>query len=130
MKFRFNRWYFLLAVLLFVTEVLIAAYLRDDFIRTYAGDFLVVILIYCFVRSFIQAPAVPVALAVLAFSYLVEGLQYLNMVEHLGLGHSRIANIVLGNYFTWADILAYTLGTGFVILVEKIKAARKPGLIT
>lgn len=130
MKFRFNRWYFLLAVLLFVTEVLIAAYLRDDFIRPYAGDFLVVILIYCFVRSFIQAPAVPVALAVLAFSYLVEGLQYLNMVEHLGLGHSRIANIVLGNYFTWADILAYTLGTGFVILVEKIKAARKPGLIT
>jgi hypothetical protein len=126
MKLRFNRQYFILTVLLFVTEVLIAAYLHDDFIRPYAGDFLVVILIYCFVRSFLQAPAVPVALAVLAFSYLVEGLQYLNMVKHLGLAHSRLANIVLGNYFTWADIVAYTLGTGFVILVEKIRAARKP----
>ncbi|MGN7721233.1 DUF2809 domain-containing protein [Chitinophaga sp. 22620] len=126
MKLRFNRWYFTLTILLFVTEVLIAAYLHDDFIRPYAGDFLVVILIYCFVRSFLQAPVVPVALAVLAFSCLVEGLQYLNMVKHLGLGHSRLANIVLGNYFTWADIIAYTLGTGFVILVEKIREARKP----
>lgn len=126
MKLRFNRWYFTLTILLFVTEVLIAAYLHDDFIRPYAGDFLVVILIYCFLRSFLQAPVVPVALAVLAFSYLVEGLQYLNMVKRLGLGHSRLANIVLGNYFTWADIVAYTLGTGFVILVEKIRAAQKP----
>lgn len=125
MKLRFNRWYFTLTILLFVTEVLIAAYLHDDFIRPYAGDFLVVILIYCFLRSFLQAPVVPVALAVLAFSYLVEGLQYL-MVKRLGLGHSRLANIVLGNYFTWADIVAYTLGTGFVILVEKIRAAQKP----
>jgi hypothetical protein len=123
MKLRFNRWYFILTILLFVTEVLIAACLHDDFIRPYAGDFLVVILIYCFLRSFLQAPVVPVALAVLAFSYLVEGLQYMNMVKHLGLGHSRLANIVLGNYFTWADIIAYTLGTGFVILVEKIRAA-------
>ncbi|WP_346318905.1 DUF2809 domain-containing protein [Chitinophaga sp. YIM B06452] len=130
MKLRFNRWYFILTVLLFVTEVLIAAYLHDEFIRPYAGDFLVVILIYCFVRSFIQAPAVPVAVAVLLFSYLVEGLQYLDMVKHLGLEHSRITNIVLGNYFTWADILAYTLGTAFVILVEKLRTARKPEVIS
>lgn len=120
----------MLTILLFVTEVLIAAYLHDKFIRPYAGDFLVVILIYCFVRSFILAPAVPVALAVLAFSYLVEGLQYLDMVKHLGLGHSRMANIVLGNYFTWADMLAYTLGIAFVILVEKLRTARRQEVIT
>ena len=121
MKFHFSSLYFILTILLFVTEVLIAAYLHDDFIRPYAGDFLVVILIYCFVRSFIQAPVVPVALAVLAFSYLMETLQYFNLVKLLGLEHSRIANIVIGNYFTWVDIIAYTLGIAFTIFIEKIR---------
>ncbi|MRG48311.1 DUF2809 domain-containing protein [Chitinophaga sp. SYP-B3965] len=116
MKLRFSWLYFTLTILLFIIEVLIAAYLHDDFIRPYVGDFLVVILLYCFVRSFLQAPVVPVALAVLAFSYLVETLQYFNVVKHLGLEHSRIANIVIGNYFTWSDILAYTLGIGFILL--------------
>ena len=121
MKLRFSPLYFCLTVLLFVIEVLIAAYLHDEFIRPYAGDFLVVILIYCFVRSFVQAPVVPVALAVLAFSYLVETLQYFNLVKLLGLEHSRIANIVIGNYFTWVDIIAYTLGIAFTIFVEKVR---------
>jgi hypothetical protein len=120
MKFRFNWLYFILTILLFATEVLIAIYLHDGFIRPYVGDFLVVILLYCFVRSFLQAPVIPVALGVLAFSYLVETLQYFNVVELLGLGHSRIANIVIGNYFTWTDIVCYTLGIGFTVLLEKL----------
>jgi hypothetical protein len=124
MKLHFSPLYFSLTILLFVTEVLIAAYLHDEFIRPYAGDFLVVILIYCFVRSFIQAPVVPVALAVLAFSYLVEALQYFNLVKLLGLEHSRIANIVIGNYFTWVDIIAYTLGIGFTVFIEKVNLLR------
>jgi hypothetical protein len=124
MKLRFNWLYLSLTILLFVTEVLIAIYLNDRFIRPYVGDFLVVILIYCFVRSFIQAPVVPVALAVLIFSYVVETLQYFNFVKLIGLGHSRIANIIIGNYFTWSDILSYTLGIGFTILLEKVLTTR------
>lgn len=123
MKFRFNWLYFILALLIFGTEVLIAIYLHDGFIRPYVGDFLVVILIYCFVRSFVQAPMIQVALAVLVFSYFVEALQYFKVVKLLGLEHSRTANIVIGNYFTWSDILSYTLGIGFTILVEKYVSA-------
>lgn len=123
MKLRFSWQYFTIAILIFIIEVLIALYLHDDFIRPYAGDFLVVILIYCFVRSFLQAPVLPVALGVLAFSYGIETLQYLNIVKRLGLEHSRAANIIIGNYFTWHDILAYTLGIFFVILAEKITPA-------
>lgn len=120
MKLRFNWLYFILTLLIFAIEVLIAVYVHDDFIRPYVGDFLVVVLIYCFVRSFLQAPVIPVALAVLVFSYVVETLQYFNVVKLIGLEHSRIANIVIGNYFTWTDILSYTLGIGFTILVEKV----------
>lgn len=128
MKFRFSPLYCALAVSVFVTEVLIALYLHDDFVRPYAGDFLVVILIYCFLRSFLQAPAWPVAMGVLAFSYLIELLQYFNVVTLLGLEHSRLANTIIGNYFTWHDILAYTLGAGFVILVEKMAVGGKPAV--
>jgi len=120
MKFRFSLPYLLLAILIFVVEVLIALYVHDNLIRPYFGDVLVVVLIYCFVRSFIQAPVVPVALGVLVFSYLVEMLQYFKVVKLLGLEHSRAANIIIGNYFTWADIVCYTIGIGCTILVEKL----------
>lgn len=120
MIFRFNRRYFVFTIALFLIEVLIALYLHDQFVRPYVGDLLVVILIYCFVRSFVQAPVIPVALGVLVFSYIIETLQYFNLVKLLGLEHSRLANIVIGNHFTWVDIIAYTLGIGFTILIEKL----------
>ncbi|GEP98889.1 ribosomal maturation YjgA family protein [Chitinophaga cymbidii] len=125
MKFRFNARYFILTVLLFLIEVLIALYMHDPFVRPYLGDVLVVMLIYCFVRSFVQAPEVPVALGVLAFSYVVETMQYFNIVKYLGLQQSRLANVVIGNHFTWVDILAYTVGIAITIAVEKWRAVRQ-----
>jgi hypothetical protein len=116
---RFSKFYLMCTVILFLIEVLIALYVHDKFIRPYVGDFLVVILLYCLACSFVKAPVVPMALAVLAFSYLIETLQYFNIVQRMGLGKSRLANIVIGNYFTWDDIIAYTLGIAFTILVEK-----------
>lgn len=47
--FVFNRNYFIAASLLFVTEVFIAHYLPA--IKSYLGDPLVVILLYCMVKS-------------------------------------------------------------------------------
>lgn len=130
MKFRFNGLYCVLTLLLFVTEVLIALYVHDGFVRPYVGDFLVVMLIYCFVSTFVQAPVVPVALWVLGFAYLVETLQYFQIVKHLGWSHSRFANVVIGNYFSWSDMAAYTLGIATTILAEKglrrLRASRVP----
>jgi hypothetical protein len=124
MYLRFSKFYFVLTFLLFLIEVLIALYVHDSFIRPYVGDFLVVVLLYCFACSFVKAPVVPMALAVLLFSYLIETLQYFNVVQWLGLGNSRLANVIIGNYFTWSDIIAYTLGIGFTILVEKLRLVR------
>lgn len=117
--FGFNRKYCALAISLFIIEVLIALYMHDAFIRPYAGDFLVVILLYCMVRSVWQAPVLKVAIGVLIFSYIVETLQYFNFVKLIGLSHSRVATIIIGNHFAWEDIIAYTLGIAVVILIEK-----------
>ena len=95
----FNPKYFTLAIVLFIIEVLIAVYLNDSFIRPSVGDFLVVILIYCFVKTFWRAGVKTVALSVLVFSYVVEVLQYFKFVKLLGLQNSRLANVILGNTF-------------------------------
>ncbi len=68
---KFNSRYFVLAVLLFGIEILIAKFAHDQILRQYVGDLLVVILIYCFVKSFLATPFINTALAVLAFSYTV-----------------------------------------------------------
>ncbi|MBB5638747.1 glucan phosphoethanolaminetransferase (alkaline phosphatase superfamily) [Pedobacter cryoconitis] len=50
--FRFNKYYFGFTLLLLSIEILIARYAHDQIIRPYAGDFLIVIFLYCLVMSF------------------------------------------------------------------------------
>lgn len=116
--FRFNWQYFAFTCILFITEILIAVFVNDHFVRPYVGDYLVVILVYCFLRSFIKIPFWIAAISALLFSFAVETLQYFDLVHMLGLQHSRLANIVIGNSFSWSDILAYTLGILTVLLIE------------
>src|SRR5687767_2864053 len=110
MSFTFKFHYFLVGIVILIIEILIALYLRDQIIRPYGGDYLVVIMLYCFLRAFIDLPMLPAAISVLLLAYLIETLQYLNMVAFLGLQDSRLANVLLGNYFAWVDMFAYTLG--------------------
>jgi hypothetical protein len=115
----FNKNYFGLTLLIFLIEVLIALFVNDTFIRPYLGDVLVVILIYCFLKSFLKLPVLTVALFVLAFSFTIEFLQFFNIVEKLHLEKSKIARIVIGTSFSWIDLLTYIAGIAIVIVVEK-----------
>ncbi|WP_291133243.1 DUF2809 domain-containing protein [Flavobacterium sp. UBA7682] len=116
----FNRTYLLLTILLFVIEVCIALFVHDNFIRPYFGDVLVVILIYCFVKSFLKISVTKAAIAVLLFAFLVETLQYFTIIEVLGLQNNRLARTVIGTSFAWEDILAYIAGIVIVIVSERI----------
>ena len=118
--FIFQKKYILLTIVLFLTEVLIALFVHDSFIRPYIGDVLVVMLIYCFCKSFCKLPTISLALGVLLFAYFIELLQYLHIVKWLGLSNSKFATIVIGNSFSWQDILCYTVGIAVVLLCEKI----------
>ena len=106
------------AIILLIVEVLIALYVRDRIVRPYVGDCLVVIMLYCFVKSFIKASPLTVAIGVLLFSYLIECLQYVNFLEAIGLENNKVAKVVLGHGFEWLDLVAYTLGIGTVLLLE------------
>lgn len=117
--FKFRIRYFIYTIILFVIELCIGFFFRDGFFRPYIGDFLVVILIYCFVRSFFDVSVFAAAIFVLLFSYTVELLQYFKLVEILGLQHSKIARILIGTSFDWMDLVAYTLGIWMVWVMEK-----------
>lgn len=122
---RLSRPYVALAVALFAIEVLIARYVHDRLVRPYIGDVLVVILIYCFVRAFIDTPVRATAVGVLAFSFAIEALQYLEFVKVLGLEHNKLARIVLGTSFAWGDLVAYAAGCATVIAVEAAVRRRR-----
>src|SRR5579859_6004621 len=98
-----NYAYFLWFILLLIAELLIGVYMHDTFIRPYGGDFLVVILLYCFIKSFINAPVAKTAIWVLVFACAVEISQYFHLVKLLGLAHSGVAVLLLGNSFSFRD---------------------------
>ncbi|MEO0868369.1 MAG: DUF2809 domain-containing protein [Cyanobacteria bacterium J06642_11] len=115
---RFNPYYFYWTVLLFLTEVYIGMFVKDAFVRPYMGDFLVVILIYTFVRTFFKYPVINTAVGVLLFAFLVETLQHFNIVDVLGLGSYPLARTIIGTAFDWEDFIAYTLGIVTVLGCE------------
>ncbi len=116
---KFNKFYFIAFILLFITEVFIAAFLNDPIIRPYVGDLLVVILMYCFIKAFFKVRILPTAIGVLIFAYLVEWSQYLKLIKVLGWQQYRLAHLILGSSFEWIDMIAYTLGFFVILLFEK-----------
>ncbi len=117
--FTYHKRYFIATIILLLVEISIALFVKDKFIRPYVGDFLIVIFLYCLMRSFLRIPVVIAASSVLLFAFTIELLQYLNLIEILGLQSSGVAQIVLGNHFDWKDIVAYTIGIIFVVSIEK-----------
>ena len=110
--------YALLFLGLLITEVLIALYVHDSFIRPYFGDVLVTILLCCFCRIFIprKLPALPVY--VFLFATAVEVSQYFDLVKLLGLENNRFLSVLMGRSFAFLDILCYAAGCLLFFLLE------------
>lgn len=102
--------YAIIFVLLFLTEVLIALYVHDDFIRPYIGDVLVTILICCLCRTVIPkgVPALPIY--VFIFATLVEATQYIELVKLLGLENNVLLSTIMGTSFSHIDLVCYGIG--------------------
>ena len=115
----FKLYYFTWSIILFLIELYIAINVRDNFIRPYVGDVLVVILIYSIVRAFFKVSILTTAIGVLIFAFGVEILQYFKIVEILGLESSSLARTVIGTTFVWEDLIAYSLGTAILLCFEK-----------
>ena len=60
------------------------------------------------------------------FSFLVETLQYFDLIKVLGLENSGFAKTVLGSSFEWPDIVAYTAGITVILLIENRRKQSHP----
>lgn len=114
----FKKTYFALFLILLLIEICIAYFLKTGFIRHTFGDFLVVILLYCFLRSFVNIKPIAIALFVLFVSFLIEFLQLTSFLEWLNLQDNYLAKTILGCTFHVSDLVAYTLGIITVIIIE------------
>lgn len=107
---KLNKTYIILTLILLTIEVLIAIYLKTGFIRHTVGDYLCVILLYCFFKSFIVNNHFKIAIMVLLVAYTVEFLQLTNYLALFNLQDNYLCKLVLGSTFQVLDIVAYTLG--------------------
>ena len=120
---KFNKTYFSIFCSLLLIEIIITVFIKQPFIRYVFGDYLVILMLYYFFRSFINLKPVYTALLTLCIAYTVEFLQYINIVEILNLEQHTITKIILGTTFSIHDIIAYTLGYLTIVFIEKINTS-------
>ena len=110
--------YLLAALATFGLLVLIETQFDSGFIRFTFGDVLVVVLVYALLMATgCITPVVAAALS-LALAYAVEIGQAIDIVDRLGIEPNRLTDIVLGNTFTWSDIIAYTVGAAAALGID------------
>ncbi len=120
MKLRFNTNYFYSFLIVLIIEVMIALFIKGNLIRGFVGDVLVVVLIYCFIKSFVRYEIRFLPLYIFIFATLIEIGQYFNFVALLGLENNRVASIILGATFDVVDIFAYFSGCFVIYVFEKL----------
>lgn len=119
MKLKFNKTYFTIATLLFIIEVCIALFLKTGFIRHSFGDYLVVILLYCVIKGFINFSVFKTSVLVLIIAFSVEFLQLTTILQYFNLENNTLAKIIFGTTFQITDLVAYTLGIITILYIEK-----------
>ena len=109
--------YAVLFVLILITEICIALFLDDPFIRPYGGDILVTVLIGAFIRMCFPNGIKLLSLWVFCFSVAVEIGQYFNFATKL-FGDNFVMNLILGNTFSAADVVCYVAGCVIFVIIE------------
>jgi Protein of unknown function (DUF2809) len=116
--------YLIIGLVILIVEITIAVYAKDGFIRPILGDYLAAILVFYLLAAFLTTSKNKIALLALSISYLIEGLQYLNILKLLNLEQHKLLRIVFGTSFSWMDVLAYTLGIATVLLIHNYKKSK------
>ena len=120
MSVGFHWRYLVLAALIFGIEVSIALHVHDAIIRPFFGDALVIVLLYCCLRTFVAGRPVELGMGVFLIGCVVEVLQYYDYVKLLHLEHHPVLSVVLGRTFSWLDFLAYFVGYLMILAGERL----------
>ena len=100
--------YIVATVVLLTVEVLIGAFVHDDFVRPFVGDALVTALL-CATGRIVLPRWRWLPLAVLVFSFAVELVQLFQLDRVLGVEGTAIGTAI-GSTFDIADLICYAVG--------------------
>ena len=112
--------YLLIFCGLLVTEIVIALFVNDAFVRPYVGDMLVTLLLCCLCRVIIPDKVRLLPVYVFIFAAGVEIGQYFDLVALLGLEDNRILSIALGRTFSWLDLGCYAVGCAAAYFLDRL----------
>jgi hypothetical protein len=114
----FNKIYFTLFLVIFLIEILIAKY-ATGFLRHTIGDYLAVMFVYTFIKSIFKISIEKAVLITFTISFIIEFLQLSNLQNWYPSEYTKTFKLILGTSFSVGDLVAYTLGIGTIILIEK-----------
>lgn len=127
-KSTLRLWFLCGGAALLITEVLIALFVQDRFVRPYLGDVLVVVLLYCFVRVAVPVGLRGLPLYLLVVAAVVEFGQYLDILSLIGVGANSPLRIVFGTSFAWADLVCYAAGAALCAGIDRLIQKRRNGV--
>lgn len=123
--------YIILLILIIAVEVVIALTQHGNFLRNYGGDIIVVWAVYCLVQTVLGGKNnhYIVHIGVMFFAFLVEFLQYIHIVDLIGLGDIQFFRVLIGTSFVPFDLVCYAIGTAIgcagTFIYGKLSKARK-----
>lgn len=90
-------------------------------INVYLGDALWALMIFFLLGLLFRTKATRwVAAGALLFSFFIEISQLYHSQWIDSLRQTRIGGLVLGYGFLWSDLVSYTVGIGFGVLIERL----------
>ena len=95
---------------LLLTEIAIALFIHDRFIRPYIGDLLVTVLLCGLCRIIIPQGVRALPIYVFLFAAAVEAAQYFDIVRLLRLENSVFLSTIIGRTFSMWDLVCYAGG--------------------
>lgn len=110
-------------VSLLATEVLIALFVHDSFVRPYVGDMIVTVVVWSFLRIIFPDKFRLMSLYVMIFAVLVEVGQYFHYTELLGITNPVLVTM-MGTSFAWADIACYAVGCVVAAVADTVMFRR------
>ena len=111
--------YIFTSLISFISCALIVAFFEGNLlIRGFVGDVIVIILLYAFIKSFVDVNTKKISIFLFFLSWFIEISQYFKFIEFLGLSNYKIARVVLGTTFDSKDLIAYTIGVIVIYLFD------------
>jgi len=110
MSKKIRKIYAVLFAVLTLTEIYIALFVTNTFVRSYLGDVFITLLICFFVQAIFSKRIKFLPLYVFIFSVAVEIGQYFDVVKLLGLENYKIISVWFGRCFSFYDIICYAVG--------------------